>query len=782
MNRSFARIYCVNLARSTDRWQWITEQAACFRLDVERVDAVDGEQIAFDTLVTSGLVTPEYGHARTPGALGLIATSAALWQRIAGAPDGWYLILEDDVRLHPAMLSAEAWNAAWSAVPADAALVLLGSCSPWLNGPADDEATLLAYAEPVNAHCARVRRTIQGTHAYALTPAAARALVERYLPLSQPVDYMPPSLFPIYALRRVAAPWDLLTPPGFYQCASMWAGMAVVQLHGVASVRSFPSTIGYASQPADDAGARAEAIAVAALARYVHDPADWPALYEAGRACEQAGHHQHAYRFLEACRQAATRRPPISAHEHLVRDFLCPDSLSISAFYATDPGARENGFGALRDLLAAGLDSPRGRGALRAHAPRLRGNARCYGDNPLRDEMARWSPGAAVAARPVGERSLAIVCDAGQAGEEWDPDVVRTRGHGGSEEAVVYVAESLARLGCQVTVYGNPPADTLHGFPACNPRFVERARLAEHARDATQRFDAAVVWRFPWVVAEIVPLAARTMLWLHDACPPGTRLPVPAEQLDAVMFLSHAQYEMSGGPAFVPPARCFLTANGIVLDQFTRHDGITRDPYRCVYASNYFRGLEVLLRAWPRVKAHHPRASLDIYYGWQTWMQTPAGWETMLRDLLASVAPLDVREHGRIGQEQLARELSSAAFWTYPCTYPETFCITGLKAQMAGCVPVYVERAALAETIVDGFRCADPLAYADLLIEALAHAGDEELLAGMRARMRAWALRHSWDRIAETWLHRLGWRPSGPGDSTSGDVPRRRRASRADDR
>ena len=68
------------------------------------------------------------------------------------------------------------------------------------------------------------------------------------------------------------------------------------------------------------------------------------------------------------------------------------------------------------------------------------------------------------------------------------------------------------------------------------------------------------------------------------------------------------------------------------------------------------------------------------------------------------------------------------------------------------------------------------------LLAPLAHAGDEELLAGMRARMRAWALRHSWDRIAETWLHRLGWRPSGPGDSTSGDVPRRRRASRADDR
>ncbi len=392
---------------------------------------------------------------------------------------------------------------------------------------------------------------------------------------------------------------------------------------------------------------------------------------------------------------------------------------------------------------------------------------RFYGDSPLAPDAHRWLEAGDSGDAPT----LAIVCGAGASGEEWDPDRVRQKGSGGSEEAVVYVAESLARLGRRVVVYGNPPADTLHGFPTSNPRFVERHRFEEHvAVIGARRFDALIVWRYPWAVADLTLFAEKTLLWMHDLLPASAFAGVPLAQLEAVLWLSHFQHAGAGGEATVPLPLCLFSANGVVPEQFAEFEPVERDPYRCVYASNYMQGLEVLLRCWARVKEAVPQATLDIYYGWQTWRQIPSGWEAMMRQLLAEVAPLGVREHGRIGHEALARELRAAGFWTYPCTVPETFCITGLKAQTAGCIPVYIGTGALRETVVDGFGCDEPDQFADLLIGALGRADDEGSLAPMRRRLRSAALEHTWDRIAATWLERLSGAAAGE-RTARGDKP-----------
>ena len=758
MNSTFRRIFCLNLAGSTERWARVSEQFERFGLEVERFEAIDGTQLRFEDLVANRILSSAYFHEHSPGAFGVLATTKALWERIARSDPGWYLVLEDDVRLHPALMTAEVWHTHWRSVPEDAQLVYLGCVSPWLNGPSEGEETLFDYATPINEFAARVQRIVQGTHAYALTPFAARSLLEDYLPVSAPLDYIPPALFPMYALRRVGAPWSALTPPGFYQDTATWTGSSTVQLHGVVGLYPFPSTIGHAKGDHSPVGAPGAADPVLAgvvreLQLFSENPREWMALHRAGESCRHAQRYELASTLLEACLHEAGRRPPSTTEEEMVRDFWCPDNLAVSAFYCTTQ-SREVGFRALRDLFTTCRHSSHGRDALRTHAVRLRANARFYGDNPLASDCGRWLM------RGEGLRTrVAIVCDAGIAGEGWDPDTVRNRGSGGSEEAAVYAAEALARRGCHVTVYGNPPADTLHGFPNCNPRFVERRLFSDHV-SADQiddnRFDVLVVWRDPGGASELQRFAHKTLLWLHDAYTPTAFESVPLEQLEAVMWLSRFQYEAAGGEATVPLERCLFTANGIVPDQFSPHDGVPRDPYRCIYASNYTRGLEVLLRAWPQVRDRFPDATLDIYYGWQTWLDMPAGWEPRIRALLAKAAPLGVREHGRVGHETLARELSGAGFWTYPCTYPETFCITGTKAQMAGCIPVCIDRGALRETIPEGFHCDSAEQYPELLIEALSRARDEELLSATRQRMRRWALDHSWDRIVDDWLARLG--------------------------
>ena len=63
-----------------------------------------------------------------------------------------------------------------------------------------------------------------------------------------------------------------------------------------------------------------------------------------------------------------------------------------------------------------------------------------------------------------------------------------------------------------------------------------------------------------------------------------------------------------------------------------------KNPYACIYGSNYAQGLEILLDHWPEIKRQFPRASLDIYYGWQHWAMLAPEKEAKMR-LQITLAP-----------------------------------------------------------------------------------------------------------------------------------------------
>jgi glycosyltransferase involved in cell wall biosynthesis len=165
--------------------------------------------------------------------------------------------------------------------------------------------------------------------------------------------------------------------------------------------------------------------------------------------------------------------------------------------------------------------------------------------------------------------------------------------------------------------------------------------------------------------------------------------------------------------------------------------------------------LEVLLDIWPRVKCEFPKATLDIYYGWQSMslrIVSPVE-ELRLRTKVASLAFLDVTEHGRVSHDALTRAFERSSFWTYPCTYTpiETFCITALRAQFAGAVPVVITGSALRETVRCGYQCLEAEEYLPLLLEAMRNA--EKISVADRLAQRRFILkRYTWESIAAKWL------------------------------
>jgi glycosyltransferase involved in cell wall biosynthesis len=340
------------------------------------------------------------------------------------------------------------------------------------------------------------------------------------------------------------------------------------------------------------------------------------------------------------------------------------------------------------------------------------------------------------------QQTLAIFTGKTQVGA-WDPDSIK-KGITGSEEAIIYISQKLAQLGYQVTVFGDPPAHSPYTHETCNPRYVP----IEFPYSAP--FDIGISWRMPQVAPQLKRWAKKIFFWPHDLCTSYLTTDLILG-FDDVLWISQSQrrHWISLNPPFARFTHIF--GNGINPEQFPEIQE-RQNPYSCIYASSYARGLSVLLDIWPLVKKQYPRATLDIYYGWQTWGALPPSEEHRMRAQINSLRFLGVQEHGMVGHEELNRAYAQASFWTYPCTAldAETFCISALRAQFSGAVPVIIDGSALVETVRSGFKCSHPNQYLTTLLLAMQRA--EEITLQQRRDQRAFILQnYTWEVMAKKW-------------------------------
>lgn len=122
------------------------------------------------------------------------------------------------------------------------------------------------------------------------------------------------------------------------------------------------------------------------------------------------------------------------------------------------------------------------------------------------------------------------------------------------------------------------------------------------------------------------------------------------------------------------------------------------------YFSAYYRGLECLLNMWPKIRERVPNATLDVYYGWESWvaLQGEDDFYYRMEAKFNEMADQGLTVHGRVSHEELARAMGQIQVWAYPTEFTEIHCITALKAQEAGCYPVTTNVGALAETVQSG--------------------------------------------------------------------------------
>lgn len=335
--------------------------------------------------------------------------------------------------------------------------------------------------------------------------------------------------------------------------------------------------------------------------------------------------------------------------------------------------------------------------------------------------------------------------------DEWGPWSLKD-GIGGSEEAIIRLAPKLQALGYKVVVFAKPGA---HIGLDKNTGVMWRNYWDCNLDD---QFDIFVAWRAPFIFEKKIK-ARKTYLWLHDVMEPGEFGQNRIDNFDKCILLS--KYHRSLFP-MIPDNKVLLSGNGIDSEEFEQYDKIgkhKRDPHKMVYTSSHVRGLAYLYNIWPEVKKAVPDATLDVYYGRESYDAVHKGNPERMKwmdEMIQKAKDLEgVTDHGKVGQDKIMEVFQRAGIWPYPCPFPEIYCITAIKAQASGAVPVASNYAALDETIQFGhkqdfkeFDDADLEKYKESLIWWLQHPEEQEKI---RPKMIEWARTQTWQAIADQW-------------------------------
>jgi glycosyltransferase involved in cell wall biosynthesis len=350
-------------------------------------------------------------------------------------------------------------------------------------------------------------------------------------------------------------------------------------------------------------------------------------------------------------------------------------------------------------------------------------------------------------------KKIAILGYASDLVGSWDPDSCAA-GLPGSEEAVVYASAELAKRGMTVHVYINPPMISKWRLADANPRWYTEDSWEN--LDNNNKYDLVLLWRM-YHVQRAKKRTNIVFFWAHDSPNLSQKITYPKE-FDVYLLLSKhhlAQYAKSANN--FSELKIAVTGNGYIAEQFTKPASFT-NKYSIGYFSNYSRGLALLINIWPEIKEKFPLAELHICYGRQTWNTMD---KRLFDDLITKIEKykdLGVIEHGKLGHDKLAEVMQSISVWAYPCIdYGETFCITAIKCQAAGMIPVTTRIAALNETVhidapsIPSISNNDDVDnYKNLLIKTLENIDDNTLYD--RNTYINWAKLFTWEKCIDKWI------------------------------
>lgn len=355
-------------------------------------------------------------------------------------------------------------------------------------------------------------------------------------------------------------------------------------------------------------------------------------------------------------------------------------------------------------------------------------------------------------------KDVVIYC--GYTSEVWTPATAEKKGIGGSEEAVLHLSKRFVKKGWNVTVYNN-----------CGHKELDfdgvkfKPYWSWNYRD---KQDIVILWRNPTALDYDIN-ADKIFLDLHDVISPGEFIKPRLEKVSKIFVKSKFHRNLFQD---VPDNKFIVIPNGIDGGAFEKDT--VKDPYLLINTSSPDRSLGSLIDLFKRVKERVPEAKLKWAYGWNVFDVVHGDDATVMKwknDIIQKMKETDgIEDLGRINHNEVAKLYLEGSIFAYPTEFAEIHCISAIKAQAAGAIPISTDFAALDESIQFGYKvhskktkddwCGDYQFDFGLKDKAAQDEWVERVVETLKnppadvevERMRQWAKEnYDWNLIADKW-------------------------------
>jgi glycosyltransferase involved in cell wall biosynthesis len=299
---------------------------------------------------------------------------------------------------------------------------------------------------------------------------------------------------------------------------------------------------------------------------------------------------------------------------------------------------------------------------------------------------------------------------------------------GGSQSALCYLAEALAKQGHDVFLVNNTSKAGMSSG-------VMHFPLSTVPHQLLRSLDALIIWNTPGIGSQFKSFLGENtslVLWAGIAYyqPAMQVLQTPSEQdiYDGIVFVSEWQrndfYQNFG----IAPERTCIIRNavgaplcGLFPDEAPILSYKSKPPV-LAYTSAPDRGLDILLDVFPRIRRGVPQTRLKVFSSMKLYQVSEADDESSHGRLYRKCRDTEGVEYiGSLPQPELARELQGVTVLAYSNTVRETSCIAVMEAMASGCWVVTSNWGGLPETTA-GFARLIPVegdweAYKDRFVE-----------------------------------------------------------------
>jgi glycosyltransferase involved in cell wall biosynthesis len=361
------------------------------------------------------------------------------------------------------------------------------------------------------------------------------------------------------------------------------------------------------------------------------------------------------------------------------------------------------------------------------------------------DEIERITPLITLEGPKKNVPDIVISCPP-QNAYEFDEEIYKSKGLGGSETALIHMAKWLKKkTGRPVKVFNMRSKDLVADSGV---EYISTSKLNEYF--AHNMPAVHIAWRH-----NIKLTNAPTYLWCHDLATPGVEM---VHNFDYLMCLTPFHKGYVSGKQGVPLDKIVVTRNGLDPEKFD-FERPEKNPNKLVYMSSPDRGLVDLIPTLDIVRREKPEIELHVFYGIEN---LPKYGMIALHDKLKKMMAERpwIKYHGNTEQNKMYRMVADAVIWPHPANFIESFCITAIEMLCLGVYPITRRYGALQDTL----RYAESQGMATMLdCDASSQAGKElyakEILFALENKVweqpPASPDMFKWEDIAEEWIEMM---------------------------